>query len=213
MQKATTPKTMRDSSGQDIPVKYVSKYDRERDARVRRILARFRKARAMLEQVVVESLADIDAVQAARDTEPGARGNFQCQSFDGLVQVSIEQAWNIRLDDRVKTARDIMLDYARGLCAKAGDDAQALFEIVSEAFNTTKGGGLSVGRVLSLCRRNITAPEWITARKMLLDSIQTDRGKAYLRVSVRPSAQQDFEMIQLNIADCWPVRSEAPDAH
>ena len=125
MQKATTtPKTMRDSSGQDIPVKYVSKYDRERDARVRRILARFRKARAMLEQVVVESLADIDAVQAARDTEPGARGNFQCQSFDGLVQVSIEQAWNIRLDDRVKTARDIMLDYARGLCAKAGDDAR-----------------------------------------------------------------------------------------
>lgn len=30
--KNTTPKTMRDSSGQDIPVKYVSKYDRARDA-------------------------------------------------------------------------------------------------------------------------------------------------------------------------------------
>ena len=205
MQKRTTPKTMRDSSGQDIPVKYVSKYDRERDARTRRILARYLKARAVLESCLADSLADIESIQAARETEIGSRGNFQCQSFDGLIQVSIDQAWNIRLDDRIREARDIMLAYAKDLCAKAGADASALFEIVQEAFAASKSGGLSVGRVLSLCRRNITAPEWIHARKLLMDSIQTDKGRAYLRVYHRPDTQHDWAMVKLDIADCWPA--------
>lgn len=199
---------MRDSTGHDVPVKYISKYDRERDKRVRAILTRWRKGRDLLESIVADCLADIEAIQAARESDPNARGNFQCQSFDGLVQVSLDQAWHIRLDDRVVTARDIMLDYAKALCDKAGRDAQALFEIVQEAFMVGRSGGLSVSRVLSLCRRNIQSPEWLRARKMLLESVETDKGKAYIRVAVRPSVQRDFAAIRLDIADCWPL----PDA-
>ncbi len=51
-------KTMRDNAGHDVPVKYVSKYDRLRDDRTKRVLARFRKARSVLETVVRDSLAD-----------------------------------------------------------------------------------------------------------------------------------------------------------
>ena len=54
-------KTMRDNTGHDVPVKYVGKYDRLRDERTKRVLARFRKARAVLEAVVRDSLADIAA--------------------------------------------------------------------------------------------------------------------------------------------------------
>lgn len=205
MQKATTPKTMRDSSGQDIPLKYVSKYDRERDARTRRILARYLKARAVLESCLADSLADIEAIQAARDTETAAKGNFQCQSFDGTIQIQIDQAWNISLDDRVREAREILLNYARSLCAKAGDDAQALLQIVEQAFAVSKSGRLSIGRVLSLCRLKLTEPECIRAQKLLMDSIQTDKGRAYLRVYHRPDTQQDWAMVKLDIADCWPA--------
>jgi len=202
--KTSSQKTMRDATGVDVPIKYISKYDRERDKRCRRILARFLKARAMLEAVVAESLADIEAVQRERDTPPAAKGNFQTSSFDNLIQVSIEQSYSIKLDDRVTTARDQMLAYAQRLCASAGRDAQALYEIVQEAFAANKSGGLSIGRVLSLCRRNITAPEWLEARQMLLDSIQPERGRAYLRVSTRPDVQHDWQMIRLDLADCWP---------
>ena len=45
-----TIKTMTDSMGNNIPVKYVSAYDKARDRATRRILARFQKARSMLEQ-------------------------------------------------------------------------------------------------------------------------------------------------------------------
>ena len=61
-------KTMRDNAGHDVPVKDVGKYDRLRDERTQRVLARFRKARAVLEAVVRDSLADIAAIQDARDT-------------------------------------------------------------------------------------------------------------------------------------------------
>ena len=44
---------MRDNTGHDVPVKYVSKYDRLRDEKTKRVLARFRKARTVLEAVVL----------------------------------------------------------------------------------------------------------------------------------------------------------------
>ena len=201
--------TMRDSSGQDIPIKYVSKYDRECDKRTRRVLARFQKARKVLEQTVVDTLADIESIQSERDTGLAARGNFQCQSFDGMIRVAIDQSWQIRLDDRVREARDRMLAYAKSLCDKAGDaDALILYQLVEEVFAVGKSGGLSVGRVLSLCRRNIVAAEWQAARTLLLSSIKSDRGRAYIRVSVRPDAQHDFAMLRLDLADCWPVEKE-----
>lgn len=200
---------MIDSAGNEIPVKYVDKYDRLRDAKCQRILARFQKARTMLEKVVTDTLKDIEDIQAARKTPEAERGNFSVNSFDSRIQVQVNQSYNIVLDDRVITARDAMLEYAKKLCLKAGEaDGKVLFEMIQEAFAASKGGGLSVGRVLSLCRRNITAKEWVQARDLLMASISTDRGKAYLRVYTRPSIQHDFELLKLDVADCWPIENE-----
>lgn len=204
-------KTMRDSMGNDIPVKYVSAWDRERDARCRRIRARFEKVRKAMETLVTDSLADIAAMQDARGCDVAVKGNFQASSFDGLTRVGIDQSYRIQLDDRVREARDRMLAYAKGLCMKAGADAQALYEIVEEAFAATKNGGLSVGRVLSLCRRDIRAAEWLEAKRLLLDSIRPERGRAYLRCEVRPDTQRDFRPIRLDLADCWPIVTEVAE--
>lgn len=201
-------KTMTDSNGYAIPVNRVSRFDKVRDRGCRRIEARFRKAREMLERLVKDCLEDVAAMQAARELPLAEKGNFQTSSFDGLIKVCVDQAWHIELDDRVKAARDQMLEYARSLCAKAGEDAVALYEIVEEAFAATKTGSLSIGRVLSLCRRNISAPQWVAARKMLLDSINPQKGRAYLRCETRPDTQHDFKQIRLDITDCWPVAKE-----
>ena len=201
-------KTMRDNLGHDVPLKYVAKYDRVRDAKTKRILGRFQQARAMLEKVVRESLADIAEIQEARETALAEKGNFSVTSFDGLVKVAIDQAWHIELDDRVKEARDRMLDYAKSLCAKAGPDATALLEIVEEAFAANSAGRLSVARVMSLCRRNIAAAQWKDARDMLLASLQPEKGRCYIHVYSRPDMQHDFQMVRLDLADCWP-REEA----
>ena len=62
---------------------------------------------------------------------------------------------------------------------------------------------------MSLCRRNVTAPEWTEARDMLLASLQPERGRCYIHVYSRPDMQHDFEMVRLDIADCWPKEGGA----
>lgn len=198
-------KTMTDSNGQTVPLKYVCAYDRERDAATRRILARFRKQRAALEALVVECLADLDTLRAKSGEAGGDRGNYQISSFDGLITVAVRQTYRIQLDERVERARELMLDYARRLAGRVeGTDGAALLQIIGAAFEAGRNGALPYAKVLALLRLNIAAPQWVEAKQLLADSIKPERGKAYLACYVRPDRQRDAVPIRLDIADCWP---------
>ena len=196
--------TMRDSNGNDIPLKYVSKYDKARDKAVRKILARFLKARAMLEEVVADSIAELNALAQTKESV-GAKGNFSARSFDGLIQASIRQQYNIFLDERVVKARELMLGYVEGVLAKVGgNDAQALRLIVAEAFKANAQGFLSTGKIMSLLRMEIDNADWREAKRILQEAIRPQKGKRYLVCERRASTQADFEAVRLDIADCWP---------
>lgn len=201
---AKTVTTMRDSNGDDIPLKYVSKYDKARDKAVRKILARFLKARAMLEEVVADSIAELNALAQTKESV-GAKGNFSARSFDGLIQASIRQQYNIFLDERVVKARELMLGYVEGVLAKVGgNDAQALRLIVAEAFKANAQGFLSTGKIMSLLRMEIDNADWREAKRILQEAIRPQKGKRYLVCERRASTQADFEAVRLDIADCWP---------
>jgi len=196
--------TMRDSNGNDIPLKYVSKYDKAKDKAVRKILARFVKARHSLESVVAETVAELNELAATKESV-GAKGNFSARSFDGLIQVSIRQQYNILLDERVVRARELMLGYIEGVLAKVGgNDAQALRLIVAEAFKANAQGFLSTGKIMSLLRMEIDNDDWREAKRILQESIKPQKGKRYLVCETRISTQMEFEAIRLDIADCWP---------
>ena len=205
--------TMRDSNGNDIPLKYVSKYDKAKDKAVRKILARFVKARHALESVVAETVAELNELAATKESV-GAKGNFSARSFDGLIQVSIRQQYNILLDERVVRARELMLGYIEGVLAKVGgNDAQALRLIVAEAFKANAQGFLSTGKIRSLLRMEIDNDDWREAKRILQESIKPQKGKRYLVCETRISTQMEFEAIRLDIADCWPedqVKTHAP---
>ena len=196
--------TMRDSNGNDIPLKYVSKYDKAKDKAVRKILARFLKARAMLEDVVKETVDEMQALAATKETV-GAKGNFSARSFDALIQVSIRQQYHILLDERVVQARELMLGYIEKVLSRiGGNDAQALKIIVAEAFKANAEGFLSTGKVMSLLRMEIDNADWREAKRILQDAIKPQKGKRYLVCERRASTQGDFEPVRLDIADCWP---------
>lgn len=202
MQKQT--RTMRDSNGNDVPVKYVGEYDRMRDRTARRILARFRKARAELERVVGESVADLEALKGGKE-RLGEKGNFSAQSFDGLISVSIRQQYNIRLDERVVRARELMLEYVNGVLDRvSGVDVSALRLLVEAAFRANAQGYLPTGKVLSLMRMEVASEKWREAKAILQAALKPQRGKQYLACEVRGSTQEDFRPIRLDIADCWP---------
>ena len=207
-----TISTMRDSNGNDVPTKYVSKYDKAKDKAVRKILARFRKERAALESVVADTIAELQALAQTKESL-GTKGNFSARSFDGLIQVSIKQQYNILLDERVIHARELMLGYIEGVLAKVGgNDAQALRLIVAEAFKANAQGFLSTGKIMSLLRMEIDNDDWREAKRILQESIKPQKGKRYLVCEWRPDTQRDFETIRLDIADCWPREEKTCDA-
>ena len=203
MAKAVT--TMIDSNGNAIPLKYVSAYDKARDRVTRRILARFEKARAALEAVVADSIKDLDELAKLKESL-GAKGNFSARSFDGLIQVSIRQQYNIRLDERVIHARELMLEYVSSVLDRVdGVDVSALRLLVMEAFKANSQGFLSTGRVLSLMRMEVDNAKWREAKRILQDALKPEKGKQYLICERRKTTQGDFKSIRLDIADCWPT--------
>lgn len=209
----STEKVMIDSMGAAVPVRHVSQYDRTRDAVVRRIYARYLKSRAQLEKVMLESLADLDKIAKARAMEAGIaladKGNLQVSSFDGLITVGLNVRYDIHLDERVIRARELMFACARRIAAKLNSDEAKLLEVlIDEAFQPTRAGALPVARVLSLMRREVNDPEWKEAKKLLAESMETRRGKSYLRVEARPDRQHDPVPVRLDIADCWPETKE-----
>lgn len=205
-------KVMIDSMGVAVPLRHVSKYDRTRDAAVRRIYARFAKARQALEKVMAESLSDLDAVAKARGEagiDSGAKGNIQVSSFDGLITVGLNVRYDIHLDERAVRARELMFACARRIADKLNSDEAKLLEVlIDEAFQPTRSGALPVARVLSLMRREVNDADWKEAKRLLADSMETSRGKSYLRVEARPDRQHDPVPVRLDIADCWPESKE-----
>lgn len=204
--------TMTDSAGRDIPIKYVTKFDRDRDALCKKIRTRFEKERARLQKVLTDSLADVEKFRSANNASGGEKGNFQVTSFDGLSMVQLKQGYQVKLDARVATARKMMLDYASKAAGidEDGHDGSAVAQIIHAAFAANRAGILPYAKILTLIRLKINVPEWQEARQILIESIQPEKGRSYLYCYVKKNHQAKPEIIRLDIADCeWPTDPEA----
>lgn len=192
-----------DINGDQVPAKYVSKFDKARDAVSRRILKRFLAGRKVLEQIVRESIEDLDGLMKLKESV-GSKGNFQTSSFDGLIQVSIDQHYNIQLDERVARARELMLDYVNSELSRLDKDTTFLRKLVEDSFRANAKGYLPITSILKLTRYEVKDKRWGEARGILQDAMKPVPGKRYLNCSVRNTTQQDFKTIRLDLADCWP---------
>ena len=155
--KATELGWMVNNLGQEVPIKYVPKYDRLRDKSVRKILGMWEKERAALEEGrggVAEG-TEHRAEGAEREDckmELAKKGNFSVSSFNGDITVRIEQQYRIILDDRVKEAQEIMAAFADKLIGKIQSlDARALSVLIRGTFAPSRNGMLSTAKVRSLC--------------------------------------------------------------
>lgn len=194
-----------DINGDQVPAKYVSKFDKARDAVSRRILKRFNAGRKVLEQIVRESIEDLDGLMKLKESV-GSKGNFQTSSFDGLIQVSIDQQYNIQLDERVARARELMLEYVNSELSRLDKDTTFLRKLVEDSFRANARGYLPISSILKLTRYEVKDERWNEARGILQDAMKPVPGKRYLNCRVRNTPQQDFKTIRLDLADCWPEK-------
>lgn len=202
--------TMTDACGAAIPLRHVKPYDRLRDKRSRRILARWQKARAYMEQVYRETAEDLAAIENAAGegrykVALGTKGNFQAMSFDGLIQVGKRARYELRFDERLATAQQIIEDVIREKAEGVDPD---LAEIVKGVFRPTSDGLLSQSRVLSLFRLKISHPRWRQAMDLIRESIESKRGKTLFFCNFKPTREADWQSILLDIAAISPESAD-----
>jgi hypothetical protein len=197
------PRKWIDASGDEVPAKYVSAYDKERDAIARRIRARFARCADLLETCYCASMQDIEALErlAAADGRPvgGAKGNLQFCSFDGLIRIERSARYEIAFDERLQAARDLIYDVINE--KSDGVDAD-IANIVRKVFEPVSSGMLSTSRVLGLFTYKVKAEKWQRAMDMIRDSISRRRGKTLLSCAEKVSRDADWQPILLDLARC-----------
>ena len=196
-------KTMVDARGQAVPVQYVTAYDKAKDRTVRRVEANARKLRVQMEAFLADAVKAMSELSGLKESL-GERGNFSARSFDALIQISIRQSWNIRLDERTARARELMMDYACRELAKAGNGAFLLQQMIEAAFKVDRLGFLPRREVARLLTYKVNDAKWNEGAAILRDCHTTEKGKRYLIVETRKRTQDDFKMLRLDIASCWP---------
>lgn len=213
--KAPKTKFMTNADGDPVPMRNVTKFEKETNSKVMAIYKRWTDTRKRIEKCMADCVADMEFLQQRTLDEGkklGAKGNFSATSFDGMISVQIQQSYQILLDQRSIQARDLMLDYAQKVVAKvteaAGENVPFLTQLIEDTFRPNTNGALPYGKVLRLLRYNITAAQWLKARSLLVDSIKPQKSKAYLMVGVKPDRQHDAKNIRLDSADCWPMEKE-----
>lgn len=199
-------KTMRDARGNDVPVAYVSAYDKQKDKTVRQLHKMFVESRAALEDVVKFAIEKLNALAGAKESL-GAKGNFAARSFDGLVEAGIRQSYSISLDERVIKARELMMGYVAKELGGLGDKAYVVKKLVEAAFKVDSKGFLSRSKIAELLSLRVADAGWNEGAAILREAMTAQKGKRYLYLGVRARVEDDFKPIRLDISDCWPIEA------
>ena len=200
---AKQQKTWIDGRGQVVPGMYVRAYDKARDRAVRRVLAGALKLRAQMESFMADAVKTMNGLAETKESL-GKRGNYSARSFDAMIEVTIRQQYNVRLDGRVQKARELMLEYATRELERAGKGAFLLQQMIDAAFKPDRNGFLPRTEINKLLSYNVEDEQWNEGARLLREALTTEAGKRYLNITRRSSLQDDFKPIRLDIADCWP---------
>jgi len=200
-----------DALGQQIPAKYVSAYDRARDAAAEAIRARWEDMeRRMVElhRWTVQQVAEVvfASRDGAREIGGGSRGNAQFRSFDGRVVVSLDvQAREEFEAQLIAEAQRLVLEViAEGQelirASGAGGLAVDVAEIAARAFTPRKSGKLDMARVRELTTLKVAHPKWERAMEIIGSAARIVGARRYLRVEVRETPASQPRPIQLDMA-------------
>ncbi|MBQ2632456.1 MAG: DUF3164 family protein [Kiritimatiellae bacterium] len=192
-----------DGRGQVVPGMYVRAYDKARDRAVRRVLAGALKLRAQMESFMADAVKTMNGLAEMKESL-GKRGNSSARSCDAMIEVTIRQQYNVRLDGRAQKARELMLDYAQRELERAGKGAFLLQQMIDAAFKPDRNGFLPRTEINRLLSYNVEDEQWNEGARLLREALTTEAGKRYLNIARRSSLQEDFKQVRLDIADCWP---------
>ena len=193
---------MEDARGRLVPKSIVPEIDRARDGLVREIVEAAINLQVAMITFKRATMGDVNAfVELSAEKYDvslgGRKGNISLVSFDGRLKVTVSIAENITFDERLKAAKKLIDECLTSWTDNGRDEIKVL---VLDAFQVDKDGCLNVRQILGLRRFEIDDKKWKRAMDAISDSIQVMGTKSYLRVYRRPSAEDRWDAVPLDLA-------------
>lgn len=191
-----------DAAGRLVPVANIKPEHLLEDEMVRKLLT---EAETMQRALQVFRGATFECLRAFLDLldqqygapRGGKKGNVTFTSYDGSIQIKIAVGDQISFGPELQTAKGLVDDCLRRWSEGANANLQT---IVSDAFQVDKEGKVQADRILGLRRISIDDPVWKRAMEAISDAVRTTRSKEYVRFYRRPSPEQDYVLVALDIA-------------
>lgn len=192
-------KTWKNNKGLDVPVKYIPKLDKEREAIVMKYINKAKKLHDALEDLKLDMVADCDAFFNEMMVKNGVRsegkGNYSLTSFDKNLKIEIDVQDRIEFDDQIQVAHAKIKEYLEEITQGTTPE---LVEIVNHAFTTNKGR-MDTKRILGLFEIQIKHPKWVDAMELIKGSITRNNSKRYVRLWEKDKNGQ-YRNIDLNFS-------------
>lgn len=192
-----------DAAGQAVPLKYVSRLDKNRDKFVEEGIRRARKLRQSLEDFrawVDDGITNhVALVGKETGTTPNEGGNYTLTGFSGTMQIETKMVLFIGFDERLQAAKQIIDE-----CLTRWSDGAAadLTLVVRDAFQVDSKGRINARQIQGMVRRTseVKDPQWQRARKIIMDAMRTEGRRAYIQLRERDAGNGEWRPIRLDLA-------------
>lgn len=198
------------AQGALVPQSNVKDIDKLRDQTVRNLFEAaeaVHEALAELKQCGFEEFSTFIQISADqyRVNLGGTKGNVTLMSFDGRLKIQRNMADNIRFDEKLQVAKQLIDECLEEWTVDSRDEVKV---IINKAFEVDKQGKLSTSKILALRNLKIEHPKWKLAMTAIADSIEVIGSKAYLRFFKRNDENGEYIPMSLDIASIQPSKGK-----
>ncbi|MEJ1496363.1 MAG: DUF3164 family protein [Candidatus Sedimenticola sp. (ex Thyasira tokunagai)] len=192
----------RNAQGHLVPEEAVEPIDIERDELVEDIFKSAIELQGKMSEFKDHAMGNVGAFidLAAEKYEAkigGLKGNVSLMSYDGQKKVQIAVGDTIAFNESLQIAKSLIDECIHEWTEHSGTEVKVLVE---HAFQTDKEGKINTGRILGLTRLSIDHPKWKQAMLAIKDSLTVVSTKTYIRLYTRPSRNDKFQQLGLDMA-------------
>tara|TARA_R110002020_G_scaffold10801_22_gene41071 strand:+ start:2563 stop:3228 length:666 start_codon:yes stop_codon:yes gene_type:complete len=193
---------MRDGRGALLSLKVIKPADRLQDEIVRKIVGHARELSAQVRRFKGHTFEDLSAfdsllAQEYQVTRGGRKGNRTYMSFDGLFKVQVAMADKIDFGPELQQAKPLIDACLTEWVAEGRDEIRAL---VTRAFNVDREGQINKAELFMLLRLDFTDERWLRAMDAIRAAIRVVGAKQYFRFYQRPTTDDDWTSITIDLA-------------
>jgi hypothetical protein len=193
---------LKDAKGRLCPLNTIHAVDLARHDLVTDRLTAAKALRAQLQAFKEQTFDDIEAFIELSAAEydvkmGGAKGNLALVNHDETLKLRIAISDRITFDERLQVAKqlfdELIAEHSAGL-----DEVIAV--LIQEVFKVDKAGKVDARKVLDLRKYKVKHPKWEKAMQAINDSIKIMGSKSYIQMYERPTPNDDWGLVSLDLA-------------